>query len=118
MSTDNSVKFLHFRYPSSKGGFESRGGRTFAYLETAPGEFRVGVSKCHPNDNFRKSLARARAAGRLLSVKEGRTIKGSYDDLLATVTQEAKAFGMVRKFANKKKESVLPASQCGLVACI
>lgn len=113
MSQNNNVKFLHFRYPSAKGGFESRGGRTVAYLETAPGEFRVGMSKCHTNDNFNKALARARAGGRLNSVKESQVFKGTYEELLAAATREAGSYGMVRKFANKTKDQ--PASLVGLV---
>lgn len=116
MSQNNNVKFIHFRYPESNGSFKSRGGRTVAYLETAPGEFRVGLSKCHTNDNFNKSLARARAGGRLNSVRESQVFKGTYEELLTAATREAASYGMVRKFANKPKEQ--PASQTGLVATI
>lgn len=108
-----SIKFLHYRYPeitvrgAVTSGWESRGGRTFAYRDNGNGSFDVSVSKCHLNDNFNKKLARDRAAGRMLAVADEAntpvTIPGTYEDVLNYCNTDAGNYGMLRKFAGKVK---------------
>lgn len=108
---DSNVKFLHYRERNQDGSWNSRSGRTFAYQDQGNGSFKVAVSKCHYNDNFNKTLARARAAGRLNSRDEAlvTVIPGTYEDVLNYCTTDATNYGFERKFAGKPKEEQVAA---------
>lgn len=67
------VRYTHFRETEDDHGIVilPRGGQTLAVLLDGSGEEVVrGYSRCHPRENFRKSIGRAIALGRALKELE------------------------------------------------
>lgn len=64
----NGVKFIHCRNFQSDGSINPRGGLCIAYATNDENKV-VGyaAARFHPNDNYVKAVARAKAAGRMKS---------------------------------------------------
>lgn len=74
--TKPKTHFLHFRYviahpKTGEAIVSSRGGATVAYnVDDAGKVYSFAMAKCHTKDNFRKSVGRAKAGGRLQSARQ------------------------------------------------
>jgi len=94
---DPSVKFIHIRYKDSNGNILSSGGVTFAYREEGEG-IKYASAKCHPNDNYVKTLGRVKAHGRLSSDKNSHTFAGVEQDFLNALENQATAWNQAERF--------------------
>ena len=75
------VKFHHIRNKENMG----KGGMTVAYEQQTDGTIAYALAQCHPNDNYNKSLGRAKSAGRLMSEKYRHVFKGTTSDLFLSI---------------------------------
>lgn len=94
---DPEVKFIHLRYRDGAGNILSSGGSTFAY-RAVEGGIQYAHSRCHPNDNYVKSLGRIKAHGRLAS-KNARVFAGVEQDFLNTLEGQAEGWNLAERFA-------------------
>lgn len=120
------VKFVHLRFADPTGNVLAGGGTTIAYRKV-DGGIEYGMAKCHPRDNYVKTLGRIKANGRLTSAKLRRHValetEGDFltqlEGLMAGWNEAERfqlqyngydpdeAVRMVRKFNGKRKGAVL-----------
>ncbi len=93
---DPEVKFIHMRYRDGVGNILSSGGTTFAY-RAVEGGIQYAHARCHPNDNYVKSLGRVKAHGRLAS-KSSHTFAGVEQDFLNTLEAQAECWNKAEQF--------------------
>lgn len=89
------VKFVHLRFASADGQILAGGGTTVAYRRTDAG-IEYGVSKCHPRDNYVKSLGRIKANGRLTS-KSHKTFVGDEREFQASLEAQMGEFNTAER---------------------
>lgn len=69
-----NVKYIHLRYMGSNGLPITHGGITVAYIEHEAGHISYAIARCNSMDNYCRAYGRAKARGRLESMKQKRML--------------------------------------------